>query len=811
MNTAADARTPTGERKIVTAEGSPVERSIPTIDVAREVMRRMEEAEEAQARRHARYQAQVNRNPPYDPDKLRELNLGYKTNVNFGEAAAIVSERANQHFELFNEVPTLVEFRPQMFQDEKGAQPRVRHEDVVAEEFSETLRDWPGFLPLMDFLRREADTNDVGVCAWRDAYDWRPVAVQRGAFFPSPYARVEVEKWDLCGLADTYDAHYLLEIAEDSEAARAEGWNVEQIRRVLVDLFVGGVSQDTREGMDAGYATVSRWETLQNIIRNNDPSCLAKMFEPVKARHIFVKEPRTGKISHLIFPTAVCAEGDDFLCRRHDLYENMAQAVFIQPSNYGTGYIRSVRGLLADIEAHCDISNRFLCDIFDAGKLSGTLLLKSATGDADPQKLQLIRAGPMTLLPPGTEALQASSFAPPINNLVSVRDLSSAIMRNNTGVFRRNTENWVENQVPKTAREVAEMATREARLEKASAAFDYAQIQKLYREMYRRMMSPDYQKDASLPGAKEAQDFVRRCKDRGVPAEFLRPGVLKLYVVMTIGFGSWGVRLDVTNQLVSMRALLDEAGRRNAVRDRVAALVGQRNVDRYCASTTRDDIPSNETSIAQLETSDMLQGQQAVVGLDQAHLTHIAVHIVPLQQINQAVAEKGVEALDVEAALRSLATLLPHVAKHVGIVGADPAMAQYVQQFEDVLKASVQIYDKLVKEQTRIAKLQQQQEAERQQALAQAEGVLQDREHEVEMRKAEGNLQIKAGMNASIMRMREERQRHGEALQAEKLRADTALKAQQTAADIDLKRQLAQSKMEIDRLMAENKKLRGAG
>ena len=169
--TAAEARIPSGERKIVDALGHPVERSIPTIDCAREVMKRLEEAEEAVARRHARYQAQVNRNPPYDGDRLKELNMGYKTNLNWGEAAAIVRQRAGQHFELFNEVPTLVEFKIAKAPDEKGVQPRVRWEEIVAEEFTDTLKEWTGFLPLMDFLRQEADVNDVGFCVWRDPFD----------------------------------------------------------------------------------------------------------------------------------------------------------------------------------------------------------------------------------------------------------------------------------------------------------------------------------------------------------------------------------------------------------------------------------------------------------------------------------------------------------------------------------------------------------------------------------------------------------------------------------------------------------------
>lgn len=804
----SETRMPYGDRQIVDDKGRSVKRSIPTIDVARSVMKSMEDAENAVAVRHSRYQGQVNRNPPFDSEKLKSLNLGYKCNVNFGEAAAIVKQRAGQHFELFNEVPNLVEFHSVDHLDEKGVQPRTRWEEVVAEEFTTTLKEWTGFLPLMVFLRGEADVNDVGVCAWRDEWDWRPVPMHRGAFFPSPYARVDVDTWDLCGLADTYDAFTLIELAEDPEASQAEGWNPEQIKRLLVDIFVGGLAQDTANGVDTGYAVVNRWEQLQAMIRNNDPTCMSRMFEPIKVRHLFAKEPRSKKISHLIMPTAICSEGDGFLCERYDRYDRMSQAIFVLPSDYGNGYLRGVRGIVADIEAHCDLSNRFLCDIFDAGRLSGTIMLKNLAGTSDPRRLQLVRAGVVTLLPPGTEALQASSFAPPLNNLVMVRDLSSAIMRNNTGVFRQMPETWAENQPQKTARQVAEEVSKEARLEKANVAFDYAQLQLLYREMFRRMISPEVQSDKTLPGAEEAQAFVQRCLDREVPEELLKPGKLRLMIMQAIGVGSWGVRLDVTNQLVGMRPLLDEAGSRNAIRDRIAALVGQRNVDRYLAPTTRDDIPSNESSIATLENTDMMQGQAAVVGADQNHFIHILTHLEPLQGIVQTVAEKGAESVDPQRALGALEQLLPHVVAHLQILGEDPARAEFVKQIESVVKSGIEVRDMLAREMEKILAAQQKEQEEQQRRLMEAEGVIQDREHEIDLMKAQAKIGMEQQKQATIVQMRAQKASESAMINRQRAEADIGLRVAKSNAEISIDQQLANAKIELARLEAAAKKVR---
>lgn len=793
-----------GNRQIVTRRGMPVERSLPTIAVARAVIQEMERVEEPTAVRHARLRGLVDRNPPYNQKKLDDLNMGNTTNIDFGEAQAAVRKRAGQHFELFQEVPTLADFElidpPDEAKNGMDVQPRAALESIVGEEFTRTLKGWSGFLPLMDFLRQEADTVDVGVCCWRDQWDWRPVQISRGAFFPSPYAKVEVESWEIAMVADTYETGTLLAIASDPESAKAEGWDVPMLKQVLVDVFVGGVTQDTQNGVDTGYAAVSRWEQLQMKIRNNDPSCLATMFSLVKVRHLFVREPQSGRISHLIVPTMVCSEGDGFLCQRHDIYDNMAEAVFVLPSNYGNGYLRSVRGLISSIEAHCDLSNRFLGRIMDAGIMSGTLLLKNNGEYSDPRKLQLIRAGQVTLLPRGCEALSASNYAPPLNNMVQVRQLSTAVMQNNNGIDKVVTENWVENQTPRTAREVAEQSTKEARLEKANVAFDQQMLQLLYRQIFRRLIGEEVQGDRTLPGAREAQEFVRRCVKRGVPREWLKPGKLQLNITQTIGFGSWGVRLDVTNQIVGMRGLFDEAGRHNAIRDRVAALVGYRNVNRYLPPATRDTIPSNEKSIARLENNDMTEGAPCDAGSDQNQVLHFEVHLEPMQMIVKAVAE-GQE-VDVSRALPALEALVQHATQHLQFLAMDPARAAYAKQAEDQIKAAVKARDELAKLAERMAQEQAAAQADQEDRLRQADEIIQGGEIGLEAEKARRKLDIEAAKGESLMKMRADRQAASEDVNRRRADFEMALKAERQRHDMELERQKVAYEQEIARLKA---------
>ena len=800
-------RTAQSELQLVSASGRALKVSIPTVGVAREVFRRAEEADEPSARRRARYKGMIDGNPPFDAAKLRELNLGYQTNVNFREMKAILDQKAGSFFELFMEVPTLAEFQFIAPPGETATdQPRDRWEDVVSEEFTRTLRSWPGFLTLMDQCRRESDAFDFGLAMWRDPWDWRPTAIQRSCFLPEPHARVEVDSWNLACFSDTMTGYELLEIAENEDAAVAEQWNVAAVRRLLVSHFVSQARPGTDQGSPA-YAAISVWERFQQQIRNNEPSTISRMFDPIQVRHIFAREPLSRKISHLIFsPDVVGDDTEDFLCERRDLYTDMHEVVWCLPYNWGDGFLKGVRGLAAELEPHCDLSNRYLGRLFDAGMMAGTVLLKPTSDLTDVKRLQLVRVGLLTMLPRGTDAIQSATFSPPLAPLVQIRDLSVSIMRNNTGVWRQHSEGWAENQPEKSARQVAEESSKEARLDKANVAFDYIQLERLYREIFRRLTNPELLADRTLPGAEEAAAFVERCLAREVPEQFLNPASLTLNATQAIGMGSWGVRLDIARQILEGRELFDEHGKVNAIRDWLAALAGQRNINRYKAPKNRDQIASNETSIARLENNDLSEGSSVVVGTDQNHAIHFLEVAGLLNQLVTEIQQSGGASIqDPQKTISVLENSLTHATEHLSILAADPARAAFVEQAVPLITAAKETLDFVSSMAEQLAKEQQRIAEEQQAQLAEAQGIIADRDKQLEEMKAMEKLRIESDKQASIVDMRKKKADETSAINQSRAASDQALKAQKQQVELELKRQLAEGKAAIDRMVAEAK------
>lgn len=798
------------ELVLVSDSGASLRRAVPSVDVARTIFKRLEEADAPSSLRRARYQGMISGNAPFDDAELRELGLGYITNVNFREMKAILDQKAAAFFELFMEVPTLAEFEFLSPPGERAdEQPRDRWEDVVAEEFTRTVRGWTGFLTLMDMCRREADAYDVGLAMWADPWDWRPQSVQRSCFLPEPHARVDVDTWNLAGFSATMTGYQLLDIAENPDAALAEGWDVPAVKRLLTSHYIAQVRPGA-DGTSPAYPAIAHWERLQQLIRNNEPSTTSRMFDPIQIRHLFVREPKSGKISHLIFSPETIQSGDDtFLCERRDLYGEMSEVIWCLPYNWGDGYLKSVRGLAAEIEPHCDLSNRYLGRLFDAGMLAGTVMLKPNSELTDAKRLQLVRVGQMTLLPRGLDPIQSSSFTPPLAPLVQIRDLSVSIMRNNTGVWRQHAESWAENQVQKSARQVAEESAKEARLDKSNVAFDYIQLERLYREVFRRLTAPELLKDKTLPGAEEAQLFTARCVARGVPQEYINTDNLQLHATQAIGMGSWGVKLDIARQVLEGRGMYDEHGITNAVRDWLSALVGQRNVNRYKASATRDSIPSNEMSIARLENNDIAEGSTVVAGSDQNHTTHLNEHAALLKQVVDGVQQSQGQVGDPQKVIALLQSGLQHATEHLQALAQDPARRTYVEQVAQLLKAVKITLDFVVSVAEKVAQAQQQAAEQQQAMLAEAQGVIADRDKAIEEQKAMARLEIEARKGESLVQMRRDRQAESSEINRLRAQAELELKAQRQAVELDLERQKAAVKSEIDRMVAEAKSQAG--
>lgn len=785
----------------VSEEGVPVSERVTTVKAARCLFEKAKRSWETVAMRRSRLKGLVDGNPPYSPSRLKELGLSYVNNINTLEARAIIDQKAGAFYELFFEVPTLIEAK--LAPGTNFGPTPVDYGQIVSEEFTRLLHDWTGFLVGMIKSRKEADVAGFGLMLFRDEWDWRPVAKSASHLLTDSMAEVDVSTFQYAFVRDNLTAGDMFRRAiKNPGAAKKAGWDPEAVKRVLVDIYV----KEAQTALGAEKFQTSTWEGIQQNIRNNDFWTQSAEFETVRLVHLLVREIDTDEISHYIFTEKQLVSDPDldkFLFRKVGRFEKMDHVLWIFPYNDGDGYLRSVRGLASMIEPHCDLSNRFVGRVFDAGFMTSSLILQPAT-QMDLSRLQLTRVGVMTIVPTGLNLIQ-SSFTPQIAPLVQLRELSANIMRNNTGVFKQVTEAFGENQVQKTAQQVLYEQGKEARLEKSNVAFDYTQIERLYREIFRRLTNPKYiMSKANLPGIKEARGFIGRCLLRGVPEGILMtPGAFEIAITRAIGMGSWGVKMDLTNQIMLARGAMDAIGARNALTDWLAVRVGYRNVSRYATNIDRNTIPSNDTSIATMENNDFAEGGQVPVGHDQEHLIHALTHAAPIVQLVQQYQQTRGKGMNIQVALAVLTNGLPHLEEHTKLLAQDPARVDMAKQLAEVIALGVKVHKALteiVVEQTKMSMMDAQQRSqgardqqERMMSIEQQMMQMEaDKKFELEMAKQHSLNEARRVKTEEQMEIKRQNTAASLELQAQRQAAELAMKAQVTDADIALKRAKAE-------------------
>ncbi len=774
------------EVRTVTRTGKPVDRRIATPKAAYDLYKRYFDADADEAVRRATIQGMNDGNPPYDPAELEEQGLAGITNVNFMSMRAILDARASAAHELIMEVPTLIDIYP-LLPDKND----VFMDDycrIIAQEWSDMVMAWPGFLVAIDLSFREADAFGIGFCLWPDEHTWKPKAFKRGALLFDPAASVELAENDIYMIRDTIAAGRLLEIAERPDIARDEGWSVTGIESTLKGIFF---EEKATNGTDKYQR--SNIESMQQMKRNNDPQFESRQFQHVKIVHILCREVSKGrKVTHLIIPDD--ASNQVFLYEAPNRFESMDRALWWLPFNYGDGYARSVRGVASWMAQHDDLSNRFLSRAFDSGFMTSSLLLQPRTA-ADLSRMQFIQQGPYTIIPTELEVKQ-SSFQPQINQAIQLRNVSEDIMKNNTGIYRQNPETFGDGGIQKTARQVAEESSRDARVEKAAVTHRYNHYEFLYREMFRRTikLGTGPKLEVMKPGEKEARQFIKRCRDREVPMELFTKFEERLGIMATraIGMGSLGVRMDLTNQILNTRGMLDAEGQNMALRDWFAARVGQRNVGRYVKPYNRDMNPTAEHSFVALENNDLLVGQAVVVGSDQIHRIHVIGHMQIVAPILQEFQQQQFQ--DPQKAYQTLVVAEQHLLGHAQFMEQDPGQAPMLEELKPVfveIKAAITFLEQQLK---KMAMQQQRQAQEQQGALDEANQIKASRDMEAQVYEIQRKYELKALEQQSLNAMRADKTITQNQIAKEKAAAGIQLKAQELTARIALEQQAAAQK-----------------
>jgi hypothetical protein len=708
----------------VEADGKMSRSRFANADSMWDAYKRLYDEDLARSKNRAKVQGMIDGNPPRNQETLVRDGQAWQSNFNPREAEAIRSSLSSSYWSLMFMVEHLLDLKPTIKPNSPTEQ-RILQDDCkkIANEFTKTMHQWDDFLNNMIQVTNDMVTYGVGYCGWFDEFDFRFSAVQHGGVKIPPRVKSRISAQKIYFVEDGISPSDFLAYL-DNDKADAYGWNTKAIKEMLIRRYAP--KKDTNNN-DIKYDK-TEFESWQQQVKNNDFGHDFGDMEDVQVVHCFVSDPDGSSVSHYILEniSSATAAGStrDYLLKREGKRKSLSECVCPMFFDVGDGYVRSIKGAVQKCYPQLEVSARMLNATVDASILMGSVM---CTDNGSPDR-RMLRIGPITFLPQGLMPLQ-TNFAPRMEGMIATRSMMSGLMESNAGVYNATTEQMDRRSTEKSAEQVKVEAEKEARLSTFQTMIFYTHLDRLYRECLRRMLTST---PASAKGHDEAAAFKKRLQDLNVDPRLLNPKNLMCRAMRTSGYGSTTMARMISERIAAnaKEGLYDQAGVKQAVRDMTAQLAGWDMVDRYAPDEQRDQIPTNETSIATLENNSIAKGEPVVVGADQNHVLHAEAVFSLLEPIAQEYvknaqqsAGKEGQQFDSRRIIPAFQAGIPHLVQHVVEASRSPANRGWTEQADSRVKQLQKAAGKMLSDANRTSV--QEFEARREAALRQQEAAAQ--------------------------------------------------------------------------------------
>lgn len=259
----------------------------------------------------------------------------------------------------------------------------------------------------------------------------------------------------------------------------------------------------------------------------------------------------------------------------------------------------------------------------------------------------------------------------------------------------------------------------------------------------------------SLPWWKQlVLKFYQDCIADGVPEEALDfKNICSVKAVRGVGNGSPVSSEIATRSVMEMLPMMDERGRRHALRIRTAFLVGQGNVDAFFPPYDEQQLPDDHVALATLENNMLrLPDGDVIVTPRQDHSIHFQVHFSD--------AMEDVQALKQGAGREPMAVLIhlhkagPHMKEHLDLMSGDPTRQQQIAPMQEGWLMLSKLADQLQQQIEEAMAAEQEQEPQLDPKLVAALAKVQG-ELEIKRAKMEGDMQLKADKQEFTQRIKD--------------------------------------------------------
>jgi hypothetical protein len=652
----------------------------------RSLVNRLKFEDETRMFRYTKIQGLMDGNPPWNSQKLIDIGQGHRANFNLRESEGIVEAAKTPYYDLVFEVPSFatIEFGVE------GAEPHVvrQWDDIATEEYSDTLANWGGFDHQVQLHQWQMVVNGVGPLFWPHFIGWHSEAIKCRKVLVPQETKANVDELELCAVLHSYRADELENFISKGGTYEpdGDGWNIPLCRKAIID--------SAQREMRQTYGT-ENYDLYQRAIRTGDLYHGIHRSDRIYVASVFVKE-FGGKVSHYMITDQNLGHSNEtydslgqetgYLFKRRrkfDSFGNVICPFFFDSGPDGTWH--AIKGMGPKIYDFCDVSNRTFCQMLDGSVIGSGITLESQDANSI-EETQIALVGGAAVISPGYKVVQ-TRIAESLDGAMAMRRELHGTLQANTGSYRQRTE---EGKPEPTLGQAELVQQQQGMLTKGSTNRYYNNLDKWHRETIRRLLDPA--QSPSIPGGREAREFVARCIMRGVPEQVMNfKAIKRITSTRSIGYGSPQLRDIATREIVSMIPYMDEVSRNHALRARAAALpgIGMHSVDSFFPPIEKQGVPNAHMSMAVLENNALRQpGGKALVEPMQNQAIHFDTHL------KDAVAHTK-EQDKPENLLMHLHQVGPHMAQHLQLLGGDPTRKQEVKQKQKQLDDLGKMTDQL--------------------------------------------------------------------------------------------------------------------
>lgn len=658
-------------------------KAISNADQALQIAQKLEWNDRDRDIRRARVLSAFNGSAPYCDSDLIQKAQSYRYNVSFGFLEGVVGRAIVPYNDLTINISDLTEIQANLT-DEKL--------NIIRTEFGKIVQKWGRWPKFITRLIQDLVLNGYNTAIFPNEYDPFPIFVAQKDGFVDEGSPNDVHDLELFTWRKPYMLHELYAKIEDADIAEKAGWNVENVRKALMEASPQSI-------YNQGTNTSGQWTAIESAIRGGSVWASMVGAKMVNTFNVFVAE-LDGKVTHyIVLNNEVVDRSDDNpitdnnlgteLFKKEERFESMRDFLVYFDLETGDGTWHGSKGVgQRAFNTHVAI-DKLRCSVLDQAFVSGLTMLQPADQTSQ-EDFTLTVVGPFAVIPQGIHINPV--VLPSVSGTTfQVDNLLSATSEQRIGDVVPQGQQLVQ-QAPETATAARLKAGRQELITRGNLKRFVDPVSELMSIMVRRLLKSN----SPNPYAKE---FQKELKRKGLTDDDIKE--IK-------GARNTGRIEDVLGNTAANTQIIfaefrgdPDVDQADLKRRRIASVLDADAAEELLISDKDQTKEIESVRQQELEVTTILTGVPVPVSPRDNHEAHLEVCF---QWIGARVQEQA-QGLNPDI-IPQLKLMVTHASKHVDYLKADKSKKQIYNNFKEKLDLSVDAIKDLEKQAMQLAKAQ---------------------------------------------------------------------------------------------------------